>query len=157
MAECTAYSAIIVSNSTPTLDGTYVPYSTTTISGEVFTSYTKDGLDSFPRIQAVNIFSSNYIWRILTSDPSGGGSSGPSYNSSTGVGSGYYSTLTPLNCPNEVEIWIPFDAPSSVTVTGVAIAPSSPTFGLPAETVALITKNFGTVENFLRLRNQGQV
>jgi hypothetical protein len=31
------------------------------------------------------------------------------------------------------------------------------TFGLPAETVALIEANFGSVENFLRLRNQGQV
>jgi hypothetical protein len=31
------------------------------------------------------------------------------------------------------------------------------TFGLPAETVALITSRFGTVANFLRLRNQGQV
>jgi hypothetical protein len=31
------------------------------------------------------------------------------------------------------------------------------TFGLPAETVALLIKNFGSVANFLRLRNQGQV
>jgi hypothetical protein len=31
------------------------------------------------------------------------------------------------------------------------------TFGLPAETVALITSRFGSVANFLRLRNQGQV
>jgi hypothetical protein len=37
-------------------------------------------------------------------------------------------------------------------------APStSNTFGLPAESVALIEANFGSVENFLRLRNQGQV
>jgi hypothetical protein len=34
---------------------------------------------------------------------------------------------------------------------------TEPTFGLPAESVALITKNFGSVANFLRLRNQGQV
>lgn len=32
-----------------------------------------------------------------------------------------------------------------------------PTFGLPADVVALITSRFGTVANFLRLRNQGQV
>jgi hypothetical protein len=31
------------------------------------------------------------------------------------------------------------------------------TFGLPAATVALITSRFGSVANFLRLRNQGQV
>jgi hypothetical protein len=30
-------------------------------------------------------------------------------------------------------------------------------FGLPSATVALITSRFGTVANFLRLRNQGQV
>jgi len=35
--------------------------------------------------------------------------------------------------------------------------PESGTFGLPAETVALIEANFGSVANFLRLRNQGQV
>jgi hypothetical protein len=35
--------------------------------------------------------------------------------------------------------------------------PSQNTFGLPTESVALISKNFGSVENFLRLRNQGQV
>ncbi|NDB84733.1 MAG: hypothetical protein EB127_18810 [Alphaproteobacteria bacterium] len=35
--------------------------------------------------------------------------------------------------------------------------PSQPTFGLPADVVALITSRFGTVANFLRLRNQGQV
>jgi hypothetical protein len=34
---------------------------------------------------------------------------------------------------------------------------TEPTFGLPAETVALLTKNFGSVANFLRLRNLGQV
>jgi len=31
------------------------------------------------------------------------------------------------------------------------------TFGLPADVVALLTKNFGSVANFLRLRNQGQI
>jgi hypothetical protein len=35
--------------------------------------------------------------------------------------------------------------------------PSQNTFGLPAESVALITSRFGTVANYLRLRNQGQV
>ena len=33
----------------------------------------------------------------------------------------------------------------------------NPTFGLPAESVALIESRFGSVANFLRLRNQGQV
>jgi hypothetical protein len=33
----------------------------------------------------------------------------------------------------------------------------SNTFGLPAEVVALIESRFGTVANYLRLRNQGQI
>jgi hypothetical protein len=34
---------------------------------------------------------------------------------------------------------------------------SQNTFGLPAGSVALIESRFGSVANFLRLRNQGQV
>ena len=44
--------------------------------------------------------------------------------------------------------------PTGLVITEV---PDQPTFGLPAETVALITSRFGTVANFLRLRNQGQI
>jgi hypothetical protein len=33
----------------------------------------------------------------------------------------------------------------------------SNTFGLPADVVALIESRFGTVANYLRLRNQGQI
>ena len=33
----------------------------------------------------------------------------------------------------------------------------NPTFGLPADIVALIESRFGTVANYLRLRNQGQI
>jgi hypothetical protein len=41
----------------------------------------------------------------------------------------------------------------------IAIATTVPqaTFGLPADVVALITSRFGTVANFLRLRNLGQI
>jgi hypothetical protein len=38
----------------------------------------------------------------------------------------------------------------------IAVAPQ-PTFGLPADVVALITSRFGSVANFLRLKNQGYV
>jgi hypothetical protein len=46
--------------------------------------------------------------------------------------------------------------PTNLVITEVPVS-SQNTFGLPAETVALITSRFGTVANFLRLRNQGQV
>ena len=38
-----------------------------------------------------------------------------------------------------------------------AIGSGQNTFGLPADVVALITSRFGTVANYLRLRNQGQI
>lgn len=44
-----------------------------------------------------------------------------------------------------------------ITLTYAALEPELPTFGLPAETVALITSRFGTVARFLRLRNLGQI
>jgi hypothetical protein len=40
---------------------------------------------------------------------------------------------------------------------GGSDAPDQPTFGLPADVVALIESKFGTVANYLRLRNQGQI
>ena len=45
---------------------------------------------------------------------------------------------------------------ANISVSEVPIS-SQPTFGLPADVVALITSRFGTVANFLRLRNQGQI
>ena len=42
-------------------------------------------------------------------------------------------------------------------VPSVTEAPSQPTFGLPADVVALITSRFGSVANFLRLRNLGYI
>ena len=67
--------------------------------------------------------------------------------------------------PNDVEFpwltttWI--DDSFGLNVTGLVMTEvpvsTEPTFGLPAETVALITSRFGTVARFLRLRNQGQI
>jgi hypothetical protein len=51
--------------------------------------------------------------------------------------------------------WIP--EAYDITNLSVTEVPSQNTFGLPADVVALITSRFGTVANFLRLRNQGQV
>lgn len=55
-------------------------------------------------------------------------------------------TVTPEPSPEPSPVPTPTPTPST-----------SNTFGLPAESVALIEANFGTVENYLRLRNQGQV
>jgi len=70
------------------------------------------------------------------------------------------------SCPTDLSlIWTPDGTPGFAEAPAPTFTSSEPepepetenTFGLPAETVALITKNFGTVENYLRLRNQGQV
>ena len=50
-----------------------------------------------------------------------------------------------------------YDFTGTIVMSEVPTAPSQNTFGLPADVVALITSRFGTVANFLRLRNQGQV
>jgi hypothetical protein len=44
-----------------------------------------------------------------------------------------------------------------VLTFGGGDAPDQPTFGLPADVVALITSRFGSVANFLRLKNQGYI
>jgi hypothetical protein len=67
-------------------------------------------------------------------------------------------------CPDEA-VWLVGSnglatgtgAANAPTVVAGSGAPAQNTFGLPADVVALITSRFGTVANFLRLRNQGQV
>jgi hypothetical protein len=152
MAECTAYTAIEVSGAGSTdLNGTYVPYSTNEVGGETFTIFTKDGLDSYPRIIAEGTFGNNYRWAIRSSSSGGV----PIYGSTN------YQTTDPINCPSEASDWSVSGTAEepTPTVTGVTGGggQTAPTFGLPADVVALITSRFGTVANFLRLRNQGQV
>lgn len=59
MAECTAYTSIVVSGAgTAAVNGTYVPYTTDTRlggpkTGQLYTIWTKDGLNSNPRIEVV--------------------------------------------------------------------------------------------------------
>jgi hypothetical protein len=67
-----------------------------------------------------------------------------------------FVTQSDVEYPWLATTWIPEGDLDDIVVTEVPIS-SQPTFGLPAETVALITSRFGTVANFLRLRNQGQV
>jgi hypothetical protein len=46
--------------------------------------------------------------------------------------------------------------PTGVVMTEVPVS-SQPTYGLPAGVVDLLTARFGSVANFLRLKNQGQI
>jgi hypothetical protein len=67
----------------------------------------------------------------------------------------YFAAQDPADCPSGLTFNGTFGTVGSFTLAGAA--PSQNTFGLPADVVALITSRFGTVANFLRLRNQGQV
>jgi hypothetical protein len=76
-------------------------------------------------------------------------------------GSGLQAS-TIVTHPWEVTEWVyspgdytlPLSAYENLTVTEI---PDQNTFGLAADVVALITSRHGSVANFLRLRNQGQI
>jgi hypothetical protein len=74
------------------------------------------------------------------------------------LGDEYYESYEDVATPDLVVTWgiVPglADGPAP-TVT--SLTPAQNTFGLPADVVALLTSRFGSVANFLRLRNQGQI
>ncbi len=59
-------------------------------------------------------------------------------------------------CPDVLSWTLQSGITGTVSITEY-VPSSQNTFGLPADVVALITSRFGSVANFLRLRNQGQV
>ena len=68
------------------------------------------------------------------------------------------TSITLYTSNNNVEF--PWQVTSWSTASGSAPAPSVtdvPTFGLPADVVALIISRFGSVARYLRLRNLGQI
>jgi hypothetical protein len=90
----------------------------------------------------------------------GSGNNGPGWYvftiPPTGFGFRYYAAQDPADCPTGLTfVGINSQVGDSFVLEGGA--PSQNTFGLPSDVVALITSRFGTVANFLRLRNQGQV
>jgi hypothetical protein len=68
---------------------------------------------------------------------------------------------------NTTDPVIAWDGQPGLTITAYSPTPQGSgngvgeegnfTFGLPPDVVGLINKNFGTVANYLRLRNQGQI
>jgi hypothetical protein len=88
--------------------------------------------------------------------PTVGGQGGGIYLEHNGTRWILYSSYGPLiaqsdPCNVSVQPW------EAVWPSPMVVAAAQNTFGLPAATVALITSRFGTVANFLRLRNQGQI
>jgi hypothetical protein len=80
----------------------------------------------------------------------------------TPAGNPGYFSMENVEYPWQVVTWVATPASATPTVTEIALTVNETpengnTFGLPADVVALITSRFGTVANFLRLRNQGQI
>jgi hypothetical protein len=94
------------------------------------------------------------VYRIIVDSAGGAGLYVWILNAISGGPPIYSSTLSTSDCPAGLTLSPVTGSSPSPTITAVA---SAPTFGLPADVVALITSRFGTVANFLRLRNQGQV
>ena len=67
-----------------------------------------------------------------------------------------YEANENVEFPWLVATWLVNDEEPAPIVTEVPVL-SQPTFGLPTDVVALITSRFGTVANYLRLRNLGQI
>ena len=143
MALCTTYSSVIVEDTSYTiqygLNGTYLPTGTNTVDGATYTVFIKEGAVSYPKLSEDLDFIEGLIWRIDGALPY------PGFNFGTS------GLIVFSNCP--VGVW----NAENIIITGVPAAPSQNTFGLSADVVALITSRFGSVANFLRLRNQGQV
>ena len=88
--------------------------------------------------------------------PTVGGLGGAIYLEHNGtrwiLNSSYVSTVAQSDpCNVSVQPW------EAVWPSPMVVTAAQNTFGLPAATVALITSRFGSVANFLRLRNQGQI
>jgi hypothetical protein len=133
-----SFNAVIVSGSSyDTINGTYIEDGI--VNGK--NKYSKDS-DSY-----IFWYDDDEItsWTIQNNGP-------PEF-----IGS-VYDASEDVEFPWEVEFWADFYNFGVPTLTPIdTSAPSQNTFGLPAESVALITSRFGSVANFLRLRNQGQI
>lgn len=65
--------------------------------------------------------------------------------------------MTPTETPTETLTPTPTPTPTATATTTTTATSTPNTHGLPPDTVAIMTENFGSVDNFLRLHNQGQV
>lgn len=85
----------------------------------------------------------------------------PTYAGGPGTSIYYGKTYIPgptaPACPAGVPLTLGAAGSGDIPTIAEAQVSTEPTFGLPADVIALITSRFGTVANFLRLRNQGQV
>jgi hypothetical protein len=167
MAACTQYSKLTVTGATAYYNGDYFPAGTTSTSNGLetyqFTRWTKDGIpNSMPQI-AITIIAVS-----LPLQPVTGTTVTVRINTDVPVPYHAYERDVVVNAPLAADLdeySCSFTGVLTPTFLGGGLSPtitgtvesSEPTFGLPAESVALITSRFGSVARFLRLRNQGQI
>ena len=152
MAECTAYSSIVVSDAGDVdARGTYLPVPAT-IGEYSYTKWVKEGGGYEIILSAGGPF---YFWLIRI--PPGGPNSFTRYRDYETTPS--VTDINEMICPTQGQWFVAAGESPGPTITGVAGGggPSEPTFGLPAGVVAQMVAAHGSVANFLRLRNQGQI
>ena len=138
MAECQYDTIVVTSNGG---------------SAGVGGTYTKNGT-----FNNYSLFENANGWLIICNP---GGPPGWAFWQANKAGIGYYSlsNLGPgqPDCPPEGESLGGTGITGTITLAYGGAAPSEPTFGLPAGVVAQMVAAHGSVANFLRLRNLGQI
>jgi len=149
MALCTQYSAIVVTNAgTSSINGIYYPTDVTTVLGNSFTKFVKQGNISFPSIE-IGQDGGFYYWVLRGVVPFTGAILYRDYASVPSV-----TDPNLVTCPTQGQWYAAFGETPLPTITGIS---SQNTHGLSQGVVTLLTSRFGSVDNFLRLRNQGQI
>jgi hypothetical protein len=146
MPACTQHDILQVTGSNTVLDGLYYKYA------DLWDNTDRTAWTRIPGVAPVT---------VLDGNPS------ISYSSDGGWGIffgyfPYYTSVANVTCPVDLTLNIFFfnnfsGAANTALITAYTPPLSEPTFGLPADVVALITSRHGSVANFLRLRNQGQI
>jgi hypothetical protein len=150
MAECNIDQIVVAAAGFTGVNGTYTKINTD-LNG--FARYQKDGANEYFRIYELE---GGHRWGIQAPPFPGATFQAGIYRSQD-----FGSNEALPDCPTDLSIvWEatnPANNPAPTVTAFGGGGSTEPTFGLPADVVALITSRFGTVANFLRLRNQGQV
>ena len=147
MPACTQYDILKVTGTNTNLDGLYYKYAD-------LWSTTDHSAWSKPQgsapVQSGSLSSITYM--------PGGGGGWAIFNGALP----HYLLASDAVCPVNLTLnkfffnSIP-GAANTALITAYTPTPLEPTFGLPADVVAQIVAAHGSVANFLRLRNQGQI
>jgi hypothetical protein len=146
MPACTQHDILQVTGSNTELDGLYYKYA------DLYLTTDRSAWTRIPEVAPASV-------------PAGNPSISYSNSGGWGIFFGYYpyyTSVANVTCPVDLTLNIFFfnqfsGAANTALITAYTPPLSEPTFGLPADVVALMTSRHGSVANFLRLRNLGQI